>query len=83
MSSIKKKLDRFLKNPKSSKYADIARILNYFGFEKIEAKGSHVKFKHISLPNDLIIPIHNNECKDFYKMEARKIVKALNKINHE
>lgn len=52
-------------------------ILIYFGFEKINAKGSHVKFKHPQLQNDLVIPIHNNECKDFYKLEAKKRIKEV------
>ena len=79
MPVIKKKIEKFLKNPRTSKYSDIALILSHFGFEKISTKGSHVKFKHQSLPNDLIIPVHNNECKDFYKIEISKIIKRLKK----
>jgi predicted RNA binding protein YcfA (HicA-like mRNA interferase family) len=41
------------------------------------AKGSHKKFKHSSLVTDLVIPVHNNDCKDFYKTQAAKIVKKL------
>lgn len=77
MSKIEKKVARFLKNPISCKYLDIEMILIYFGFEKINAKGSHVKFKHPQLQNDLVIPIHNNECKDFYKLEAKKRIKEV------
>lgn len=77
MSKIEKKVEKFLKNPTSTKYSDIEIILIYFGFEKINAKGSHIKFKHIKLQNDLVIPIHNNECKDFYKLEAKKRIKEI------
>lgn len=77
MSKIEKKLEKFFKSPSSLKYSDIETILIYFGFEKINAKGSHIKFKHIKLQNDLVIPIHNNECKDFYKLEARKRLKEV------
>lgn len=80
MSTIDKKVEKFLKNPKSCKYTDIKRILIYFGFVVIPVKrSSHIKFKHAQLKADLIIPVHNNECKDHYKLEARKKIKELQK----
>ena len=80
MSATKKKIVRFLKSPKTSSYADLLTILVYFGFEKVQTRGSHVKFKHLYFSNDLVIPVHNNECKHFYKIEARKrILKLVNK----
>jgi len=78
MSTIDKKVEKFLKNPKSCKYTDIKSILIYFGFEAIPIKkSSHVKFKHVRLEADLIIPVHNNDCKDFYKLEARKRITKI------
>jgi predicted RNA binding protein YcfA (HicA-like mRNA interferase family) len=77
MSKIEKKVEKFLKNPLSFKYADIEIILIYFGFEKINAKGSHIKFKHFKLSRDLVIPVHKNECKDFYKFEVKKRIKEV------
>lgn len=49
-------------------------ILIHYNFEFIQAKGSHTKYKHPRLENDLIIPVHNNDRKDFYKKEAKKCV---------
>lgn len=77
MSRIIKLVEKFLSNPTSVAYKDLKNILAYFGFEKIQTKGSHVKFKHFQLPYDLIIPVHNNECKDFYKKQARKQIKKI------
>ena len=78
MSTIDKKVEKFIKNPKSCKYTDIKSVLIYFGFIAIPVKrSSHVKFKHAQLEADLIIPVHNNECKDFYKLEARKRIKVI------
>lgn len=78
MSTIDKKVEKFLKNPKSCKYTDIKRILVHFRFEEVPVKkSSHVKFKHVQLGADLIIPVHNNECKDFYKLEARKRIRKI------
>jgi predicted RNA binding protein YcfA (HicA-like mRNA interferase family) len=39
----------------------IERMLLFLGFEKIPTKGSHVKWKHYQLRNDIIIPVHRNE----------------------
>lgn len=77
MSKIDKKVEKFLKNPTSCKYSDMEIVLIYFGFEKINAKGSHVKFKHFQLQSDLVIPVHNLECKNFYKLEAKKKLKEI------
>lgn len=81
MTKIEKIIKQFLNQPTSLHYNDIERILLNFGFEKINAKGSHNKFKNPHLKYDLIIPIHNNDCKDFYKNSAAKIIKQLIKIN--
>lgn len=75
MTAKFKSLNKFLKNPSSSSYKTIESILLILGFKKIYAKGSHVKFKHEVIENDLIIPVHNNECKNFYKKLTAKIIK--------
>jgi len=78
MSRIRKLTERFLTNPKSLHYRQLEKVLTHLGFLKITAKGSHNKFKHKKLAQDLIIPIHNNDCKEFYKELAKKIVIANN-----
>ncbi len=75
MTKKEKLLEKFMNTPSSLQYSDIEKILLSKGFEKIPAKGSHQKFKHPSLTSDLIIPIHNGDCKEFYKKLAMKIVK--------
>lgn len=65
---------KFLENPDTVAYWKIEKLLINLGFEKIEAKGSHKKFKHKLTPNDLIIPVHGNDCKSFYKFLAAKII---------
>lgn len=74
----KSKLLRNLKNnPGGLKYRDIEKILLMLGFEKIKTKSSHVKFKKENFDRDLVIPVHNNECKDFYKKQIYKQIKKL------
>lgn len=75
MSKIEKTVQKFLTNPESLRYFEIEKVLGFFGFDLIPAKGSHKKFKHPSLEHDLVIPVHNNDCKNFYKIHASKIVK--------
>ena len=78
MSRIEKLLKRFQSHPESVRYGDIESILLHIGCEKISIKGSHVKFKHTSLRLDMVIPVHNGECKSFYKKQVLKqIIKLL------
>lgn len=77
MNKTEKTVQQFLKRPESLRYPEIEKILKLYGFELTKAKGSHKKFKHPSLTTDLIIPVHNNECKNFYKRLAAKTIKNL------
>lgn len=77
MTSIEKLLLKFLNNPSSVRYFELERLLLNLRFEKVWAKGSHVKFKHKLLQRDLIIPVHGNDCKEFYKVYASKIIKKF------
>lgn len=74
MTRFKKILKKFHENPCGTNYSDIEKILLAFGCIKISAKGSHIKFKHRLSPFDLIIPVHNNDCKEFYKKAALKFI---------
>ena len=77
MTKIQKKVEKFFKNPTSCKYLELKEILLYFGFEQINTRGSHVKYKHSGLRFDLVIPVHSNECKDFYKKQTKKKIKEI------
>jgi len=80
MTQKQKLIDAFQENPCSLKFKQIVQVLEYYGFTIIPANGSHVKCKHPQLPTDLIISVHNGDCKDFYKREARK---SINKIHNQ
>lgn len=70
MSQIEKLIQRFIRAPGGMRYANIERILYALDFEKIPARGSHVKWKHFQLRYDIIIPVHKGECKSFYKEQV-------------
>lgn len=77
MSQEEKLQKKFFQNSESLRLADIEKVLVSLGFVKIPAKGSHVKWKHSSLQNDLIIPVHHKDCKNFYKKLAQKTCLSL------
>ena len=77
MSQKQKLIAKFLDRPKTIKYRELVMILEYFGFVQIPAKGSHVKYCHYKLTTDLIIPVHKNECKDFYKELAKEYIQKI------
>jgi predicted RNA binding protein YcfA (HicA-like mRNA interferase family) len=78
MTKINKQIIAFLKNPNSSRFIQIEKVLIHIGFTRVQAKGSHVKFKHAKLTADLIIPVHNNDCKNFYKTLVAETIKKNN-----
>ncbi len=82
MTKLKKLFGKFNTNPGSLNYADIEKVLLASGCVKMHAKGSHVKFKHHLAKSDLIIPVHNNDCKEFYKKSALKFIQDINLNNH-
>lgn len=68
---------KFSRNPAALTYLQIEKLLLNVGCEKVQAKGSHVKFKYPGHKPDLIIPVHNNDCKPFYKTIAYQFIKDL------
>ncbi len=77
MTQKEKLVSKFLQNPTSLRYIQIVTVLEDHGFFQVQAKGSHVKFKHPKLDYDLTIPIHNKDCKDFYKQQAKKFLEKV------
>ncbi len=77
MTKIEKTIQQFLFAPATVSYAELEKALLHLGFCKINAKGSHKKFKNPLLQRDLIIPVHGNDCKDFYKKLAAKMAKKI------
>lgn len=80
MTQRDKTIKQFLAHPDNFKYTQIETMLINLGFNKIQAKGSHVKFKHTRVPHDLIIPVHSNDCKLYYKKQIIQLIKKY-KLN--
>lgn len=82
MTKKEKLIEKFKNNPESVRYSELRSILIEIGFEEITAKGSHTKWKHSALTRDLVFPIHNNDCKGFYKKQALEIIQQNNLLNN-
>lgn len=77
MTQRDKLFHAFMHDPSSVSYKELRSILSWYEFEEIDAKGSHVKYKHPLFERDLIIAVHNNDCKSYMKKEARRRIKKL------
>lgn len=77
MTQRDKLFNKFMQDPSSVSYKELQNILSWYEFEKIEAKGSHVKFKHSLFERDLIIAVHNKDCKPYMKKEAQRRLKII------
>ena len=77
MTKKKKLVDKILTNATSLKLPQIITILEHEGSIQIQAKGSHVKFKHPKLNVDLVIPVHNKDYKNHYKEQAKKFLETI------
>ena len=75
MTKLKKLVQKFSNDPTSVAFRDIKKIMFAIGFALVNTKGSHIKFKHQKYKFDIIIPVHNNDCKNFYKKEIYKKIK--------
>ncbi len=75
MTKKEKILKKFIEKSWNIKYRELEFLLINLWFLKIDAKWSHIKFKNNKLKSDIIIPLHNNECKEFYKKQIHKILK--------
>ena len=73
MTQREKLLQKFSTYPESLHYSDICKILKWCGLYEIKGKGSHVLFKN-ELETICVIPIHNNDCKPFYKRKMLRIL---------
>lgn len=77
MTRLDKLIDKFKTSPNKLSLRDIEQILMSIGFDKLNAKGSHVKYIQDKFGLSIVIPIHNNDCKDFYKKLVLRIIKDL------
>ncbi|MBT3865213.1 type II toxin-antitoxin system HicA family toxin [Candidatus Peregrinibacteria bacterium] len=75
MTRKEKLLIKIIENPQSLKYPQIRKLLNKLGFVQKNIRGSHHKFRHPQLEQILSIPVHNNDCKEFYKVKISVIIK--------
>ena len=57
MSKAEKLYQQMQHNPLNWRVEQMETVAAYFGFGRIEAKGSHTKFYHHRLPEILTVPV--------------------------
>jgi len=77
MNQENKLLQKFLENPISIKYSELKKNLISIGFIKRQGKGSHIHFKSCIHNLRFSIPVHNNKCKNIYKINVYKKIKNI------
>jgi predicted RNA binding protein YcfA (HicA-like mRNA interferase family) len=75
MNKKNKLLQKFCAAPQSLSLNKIEPLLATLGLIKIQGKGSHTIYKYQN-ETILVIPVHNQDCKNFYK---KKLLKELTK----
>jgi predicted RNA binding protein YcfA (HicA-like mRNA interferase family) len=69
-----KKLEKFLRSPKNTRFADIETILLSLHWSKRQGKGSHVLFS--KGVKRLTFSLHGNDCPDYQKLKAAKKISS-------
>jgi len=73
MTSKEKIIEKLLTRPTSLKYKEIETLFSNSKYTISNRKGSHRKIE-LNKDNSLyiIIPLHNNDCLDTYKVKLKK-----------
>jgi hypothetical protein len=58
MSQIEKLIAKFMSNPKDFKYAELCRIMNYFGYAESDGGKTSGSCVHFTDPGGIAITIH-------------------------
>jgi len=74
LTKFEKLLQKFINNPTSVHFRQIEKILITLGYEKIQAKGSHVRFRIKGAYLSISVPIHSGDCKARYKQIIQKAI---------
>ncbi|EOI6804779.1 TPA: type II toxin-antitoxin system HicA family toxin, partial [Campylobacter jejuni] len=69
----KEKLIKELENnPKNASFANIEKLLSWYGYKLVSVKGSHHEFKKDN--KSIIVPLHK-PIKEFYVKQILKLLK--------
>jgi len=80
MTNKEKLIEKFKKIPQSVSFSDLMKIMQWCGIESVKGKGSHFVFKN-ETETIITIPLHNNDCKPFYRKLTLKLLKSKNLLS--
>ena len=80
MTKEEKLILKFKASPQSISLADLLKLMEWIGIEIVQGKGSHIVCK---MENKIliVIPVHRNDCKPFYKKKSLKILLSHNLLS--
>jgi predicted RNA binding protein YcfA (HicA-like mRNA interferase family) len=80
MTKEEKLILKFKTSPQSVSLIDLLKLMEWRGIEIVKGKGSHIVCKTES-EILIVIPIHQNDCKPFYKKKSLKILLSHNLLS--
>ena len=80
MTKEEKLILKFKTSPQSISLPDLLKIMEWCGMEIIQGKGNHIICK-IENKILIVIPLHQNDCKPFYKKKSLKLLLSHNLLS--
>lgn len=80
MRKEEKLILKFKTSPQSISLVDLLKLMKWIGIEVVQGKGSHIVCK---IENEIliVIPIHQKDCKPFYKKKSLQILLSHNLLS--
>ncbi|EGN9057126.1 type II toxin-antitoxin system HicA family toxin [Campylobacter jejuni] len=72
MNNKEKLIKELENNPKNASFANIEKLLSWYGYKLVSIRGSHHKFKKDN--KSIIAPLHKH-IKEFYVKQILKLLK--------
>ncbi|ENX3710894.1 type II toxin-antitoxin system HicA family toxin [Campylobacter jejuni] len=72
MNNKEKLIKELENNPKNASFANIEKLLSWYGYKLVSIRGSHYKFKKDN--KSIIVPLHK-PIKEFYVKQILKLLK--------
>jgi len=80
MTKEEKLILKFKASPQSISLVDLLKLMEWLGIEIVQGKGSHIVCK-MEKEILIVIPVHQNDCKPFYKKKSLKILLSHNLLS--
>lgn len=80
MTRIEKRIRKLHESPRNVSSRELISLLQSLGFNESGGKGSHRAFKHLKLPEAILVVPNQDPLKVIYVIKARKFLDELMEI---